>query len=61
MTIIPTDSQFMKMRKAHAMELELTDKETQQVRNRLYAINKDGICRFRTFRDGNILVIWRFK
>lgn len=61
MTTVPTDSGFMKMRKAAAMELELNEKETQQVRSRLYAINKDGICRFRTFRDGNILVVWRFK
>jgi hypothetical protein len=60
-TIVPTDSQLMKMPKARAAEYELSDKETKTLRTRLYAINKDGICRFRIFRDGNILVVWRFK
>lgn len=58
---VPTEAAFMSMRRAYALELELNEKEVQQLRSRLYAINKDGIRRFRTFRDGNILVVWRFK
>ncbi len=40
-------------------EFELTDKETRTLRSRLYAINRDGICRYRTLREGNITLVWR--
>ena len=47
------------LRKANTLELELTDKETRTLRSRLYAINKDGIRKYRTIRKRGMLVIWR--
>jgi hypothetical protein len=47
------------LRKANTLELELNDKETRTLRSRLYAINKDGIRKYRTIRERGMLVIWR--
>lgn len=40
---------------------ELSDKECAHTRRFLYGINKDGIRRYRTMRDGNYLYVWRIK
>lgn len=47
------------LRKANTLELELNDKETRTLRARLYAINKDGIRKYRTIRERGMLAIWR--
>ena len=47
------------LRKANTLELELNEKETRTLRSRLYAINKDGIRKYRTIRERGMLVIWR--
>lgn len=42
-------------------EFELNDQETAKLRRLVYGINKDAIRRYRTLRDGMILLVWRIK
>lgn len=42
-------------------EYELSDKETKTLRGRIYAINKDGLVRYRTMREGPYVIVWRIK
>lgn len=58
---MPTDDDLYNIPRAVTGEFELTEKETRRLRGRIYAINKDGICRYRTLRDGPILMVWRIK
>lgn len=46
---------------ARSGEYELSEKETRTLRSRLYAINKDGIRKYRTMRDGPLVIVWRLK
>lgn len=50
-----------RMRKAHTEELELNEKEIRQLRSLIYGINKDGIRKYRTIREGPYLIVWRIK
>lgn len=59
--MIPSQAQIDAIPKARCGEFELNDKEAQLTRQRLYSINKDGIRRYRTIRDGPFLVVWRIK
>ena len=58
---MPTEAQLASIPRAHAGEYELTDKEVKTLRSRIYAINKDGICGYRTLRQGPYLMVWRVK
>jgi hypothetical protein len=49
------------LRRAATVELDLNEKETKTLRSRIYAINKDGIRKYRTIREAGMLVIWRIK
>lgn len=42
-------------------EFELSDKELRQLRAHLYKVNKDGIRRFRTLKEGRVVLVWRIK
>lgn len=42
-------------------EFELNDKELGKLRRHLYAVNRDGIRRYRTLREGRIVLVWRIK
>ncbi len=44
-----------------AGEFEVSDKKAKQMRKLIYGVNKDGIRRYRTMRDGRLLQIWRIK
>lgn len=59
--MIPSLSVLDSMQVAKTYEYEMDDKEAKTFRARLYAINKDGIRRYRTMRDGPYLVVWRMK
>lgn len=59
--MIPSQAQIDAIPKARCGEFELSDKECQTLRSRLYSINKDGFRRYRTMRDGPYLVVWRMK
>jgi hypothetical protein len=50
-----------KITAAYMAEFELSEKETKEARREIYRINKDGIRKFRTMRDGPLLLIWRIK
>jgi hypothetical protein len=42
-------------------EFELSDKELRQMRAHLYAVNRDGIRKYRTMKEGPIVLVWRIK
>lgn len=42
-------------------EFELSEKELRQLRSHLYKVNRDGIRRYRTLKEGNIVLVWRIK
>lgn len=42
-------------------EFELREDEIARFRRLAYGINKDGIRRYRTMRDGSLLMVWRIK
>jgi hypothetical protein len=60
---IPTEKDIHRIPLARAGEYELTDKETKQLRVRIYSLNKNNAAgrRWRTMRDGNILMVWRIS
>jgi hypothetical protein len=58
---MPTEAELAAIERADCGEYELSDKETKLLRSRIYAINKDGICKYRTIRDGTLLMVWRIK
>lgn len=60
-TTIPTDSDLARIPLARAGEFDLSEREAQITRRRIYAINRDGICKYRTQRDGSLLMVWRIK
>jgi hypothetical protein len=57
----PTMAELEMIPLATAGEFELNEKETRQMRAEIYKINKDGIRRFRTLRDGPMIMVWRIK
>lgn len=59
--MIPSLAEIERIPKARCGEFELNDKEAKTLRSRLYAINKDGLRRYRTMRDGPYIVVWRMK
>lgn len=59
--MVPTDQQIALIPLARAGEFELSDKEIRLTRQRIYGINKDGIRKYRTIREGPILMVWRIK
>lgn len=42
-------------------EFELSDTELRKLRAHLYAVNKDGIRRYRTLKEGRVVLVWRIK
>lgn len=58
---IPTRAIIDQIPLAKAGEYELSEREARTLRTRLYAINKDGIRRYRTVRDGPHILVWRIK
>lgn len=58
---LPTGAQIDSIPLVDVVEFELSDKETARLRAHLYAINKDGIRRFRTLRENNVVLVWRIK
>lgn len=58
---VPTESQINAIPLAMPGCYELSEKEVLSTRTFLYAINKDGIRRYRTMREGSLLFVWRIK
>lgn len=60
---MPTDNDILAIPKARTGEYQLSDKEMKKLRSRIYALNKDNAAgrRWRTMRDGDLLIVWRIK
>lgn len=60
---VPTEKQIMRIPLAKSGEYELNDKEVRTTRSRIYAINKNNGAgwRFRTMREGTLLLVWRIR
>lgn len=58
---VPTEAELISIPLARAGEFELNEKEIRQTRAEIYKINKDQIRRFRTLREGPLLLVWRIK
>lgn len=60
---MPTDDEILSISRAASGEYELTDKECKTLRSRIYSINKHNHAgfRFRTLREGRLLMVWRIR
>lgn len=58
---VPTQAQIDAIRLTRGSEFELNEREAKVLRSRLYAINKDGIRRYRTMREGQYIIVWRIQ
>jgi hypothetical protein len=58
---LPTEAQLNEINVVDIHEFELNDSELLTLRRHLYAVNKDGIRRYRTLREGTIVLVWRIK
>ncbi len=58
---MPTDAQLSSIPLARAGEYDLNEKEVITLRRRIYSLNKDGFVRYRTMRQGRLLMVWRIK
>lgn len=60
-TRLPTNEELNSIPLVHVAEFELSEKEVKTLRRHLYAVNKDGIRRFRTLREHPFILVWRIK
>jgi hypothetical protein len=60
---MPTDNEILAIPKARTGEYQLSDAEMKKLRSRIYALNKDNAAnrRWRTMREGDLLIVWRIK
>lgn len=57
----PTDDEINNIPVAALAEFELSERECAKLRRHLYAVNRDGIRRYRTLREHKYLLVWRIK
>lgn len=60
-TRLPSESEIRAIPLARNAEFQLSEKEVLTLRRHLYAINKDGIRRYRTMREDDLILVWRIK
>lgn len=60
-TRLPSNDELDRIPLVHVAEFELSEKEVTTLRRHLYAINKDGIRRYRTLREFKYILVWRIK
>lgn len=59
---LPTEAELLAIPLAATGEYELTDKETKQLRSRIYALNKNNATfRWRTMRDAPYVILWKLR
>lgn len=58
---LPSADELALIPAAIGAEFDLSEKEVGTLRRHIYAINKDGIRRYRTMRDGRLVLVWRIK
>lgn len=61
--VAPTDKDIFRIPLATAGEYELSEKEVKTLRSRIYSLNKRHVhgWRWRTLRNGPLLLVWRVK
>jgi len=59
--VLPTVVDLAAIPLSTSGEFELNEKEVRQTRYLIYSINKQGMFRYRTMRDGRYLQVWRIK
>jgi hypothetical protein len=62
-TVMPSSQDIFKIPLATAGEFELSDKEAARLRSQIYSLNKHHVhgWRWRTLRNGPLLLVWRVK
>lgn len=60
-TTLPSAEDLNAIPLVDVAEFELSEKDTKALRRHLYAVNKDGIRRFRTLRENALVLVWRIK
>jgi len=60
---VPTDDRILSIPLARCGEFEMSPKEMQRTRSRIYSLNKSHVhgWRWRTLRENNLLLVWRIK
>ncbi len=60
---LPDEDAIRSIPLARAGEYELSDREVKTLRSRIYALNRENAAgwRWRTLRDGPLLMVWRIK
>lgn len=58
---LPSNTEIDAIPLSLGVEFELSDKEMMQLRRHLYAVNRDGIRRYRTVRVDQLLMVWRIQ
>jgi hypothetical protein len=60
---LPGEMEICSIPLARAGEYELSDREVKTLRSRIYSLNKHHVhgWRWRTLREGNLLMVWRIK
>lgn len=58
---LPSNDELNSIKLVDIAEFELSEKETRHLRTHIYAINRDGIRRYRTLREGPVVLVWRIK
>lgn len=62
MNVMPTEADLLALPLAATGEYELSDKETRQLRSRIYALNKNNASfRWRTMRDAPYTILWKLR
>lgn len=62
-TGMPTMDDIQRIPRAKTGEYELSEREAKRLRSRIYSLNKNNAAgrRWRTLRDGPLLLVWRIK
>lgn len=60
---LPTEDTLLAIPLARSGEYELSAREVKLTRSRIYALNKSHVhgWRWRTLREGRMLLVWRVK
>lgn len=61
--MVPTLQEIQAIPTAACGEYELNDKEAKTLRSRIYALNKNNASgwRWRTMREGRLILVWKIR
>lgn len=60
---MPSMDEIQRIPKARSGEYDLSEKDAKRLRSRIYSLNKNNAAgrRWRTMRDGSLLLVWRIS